>query len=41
MNISWSTPNPTIGCPTTAFVDVAFSGPGSNLAGPIVPLQLE
>lgn len=30
MNIRWTTPAPTIGCPTTAFVDVTINGPTSN-----------
>lgn len=30
MNIRWTTPAPTIGCPTTAFVEVAINGPTSN-----------
>jgi hypothetical protein len=30
MNITWNTPAPTVGCPTTAFVDVSINGPTSN-----------
>lgn len=32
INITWASPAPTIGCPTTAFVDVSVSGPTSNFS---------